>query len=65
MNETRKPNLYPVGDETPQTNAAADMYKDKLDKLQEDYDLLMKGYIEAKQKIKNLTAALKNIAAAM
>lgn len=65
MNETRKPNPYPVGDETPQTNAAADMYKDKLDKLQEDYDFLMKGYIEAKQKIKNLTTALKNIAAAM
>ena len=65
MNETRKPNLYPVGDETQQSNPAADMYKDKLDKLQEDYDLLMKGYIEAKQKIKNLTAALKNIAAAM
>ncbi len=55
---------YPVGDETT-ADPVADMYKDKLEKLQGDYDLLLKDYLEARQKIKNLTTALKNIAAAM
>lgn len=63
MNDNEVRN-YPVGDETAE-NPAADMYKDKLDKLQEDYDFLMKSYLEAKQKVQNLTTALKNIAAAM
>jgi len=63
MNDNEVRN-YPIGDETA-TNPVTDIYKDKLDKLQEDYDLLMKEYLEAKQKVKNLTTALKNIAAAM
>lgn len=62
--DDKKVRNYPIGDETA-TNPATDIYKDKIDKLQEDYDLLMKEYLEAKQKVKNLTTALKNIAAAM
>lgn len=63
MNDNEVRN-YPIGDETA-TNPITDIYKDKLEKLQEDYDLLMKDYLEVKQKVKNLTTALKNIAAAM
>lgn len=63
MNDNEVRN-HPVGDETT-ADPVADMYKDKLEKLQENYDLLMKDYLEARQKIKNLTTALKNIAATM
>lgn len=63
MNDNEVRN-HPMKDETT-ADPVADMYKDKLEKLQGDYDFLMRKYLEAKQKVENLTTALKNIAAAM